>query len=247
MTGATPVPSMGIVPAGYQFARWDTRAFRPGNQILEYQFNGPKGRLLGPFRVPVVKFGKESFMWRDAFGGPDLGLDWKGETQAAGPTIKAEKGLVITVPGDKPYDLWAGVLDGPRVLHKTPGGDWSYTVTMPFLDRFGDWQTGLCVALRPGAFALFGPFQRNSITLEATGRNALASFPLPAAGKQIELRARKTANMLWFDWRVVGGVWSTPAPLDIDVAPGHVGVFAKTWQAAGITATFTETKMAALK
>lgn len=247
VSGPSPVREVGIVAVGYQFAHWSPSAFRPGTQMLEYQFNDKNGRVLGPFRVPVVRFGKESFLWSDAFVGPDLGPDWKVETQAGGATISASNGLTVALPGDKPYDLWAGVLNGHRVLRQAPDGDWSYTVTMRASEKFGNWQAGLCVALNPGEFAMFGPFQGNSITLEASGRNGLASFPSPAGKKPIELRARRTVDTLWFDWRVAGGTWSVPAPLSISAPPGEVGVFAKTWQPMAVSARFTEAVMATMQ
>ncbi|HEY3411492.1 MAG TPA: hypothetical protein VGM51_00395 [Armatimonadota bacterium] len=235
-------------------ARWDAASFKPSTQTLTYQFNDDNGRVLGPFRVPVVRFGQETPLWSDDFAGPaalgqvgmDPGPDWTVLKPAPGPTLSVSMGLRLTIPATQAYDLWNNAWDGPRVMRKAPEGDWSYTVTMEVPGIRGDGQAGLAVGLGSGAYAMFGPFQGTSIALEASGRNGMGSIPLPAPGTKIELRARRAGDTLWFDCRPDGGRWSVAVPLRVEAAPGEVGLFAKTWQAIPLSVTFNRAAMAKL-
>jgi hypothetical protein len=229
-------------------ARWDATAFKPGTQMLQYQFNDKKGCLLGPFRVPVVGFGKETPSWSDAFAGPDLENGWESVTPGSGQTVAVSNGLILAVPGDRACDFWVGVENAPRVLRPVPAEGWSFSVTMPASTRTGDWQSGITVALPNGGFAFFGPHSGRAIVLETSGQNGLASFPLPTDhSKPVTLRVRWTGGALWFDWRAGNGVWSRITMVASEAPPTKAGVFLKTWEPLSISAAFTEARMATLK
>lgn len=235
---------------GTFLARLDPKLFGQGTNELEYSISDSDlerhgaGRHAGPFKVPVVGFGKETPLWSDSFPGPDLGSEWTAVTPASGQKVNVSNGLTLTVPGDKAYDFWVGVENAPRVLRPVPADGWSFGVTMPAASRPGNWQSGIAVALHDGRFAFFGPHSGRAIVLETSGQNGLASFPLPAdQTKPITLRARWTGGTMWFDWRAGNETWSRITLVASDTLPTKAGVFLKTWEPLGVSATFTEARM----
>ncbi|HEY3265570.1 MAG TPA: hypothetical protein VGM37_01490 [Armatimonadota bacterium] len=244
---ATSGDALGVSGNDGRFSiRLPAEDFPDAGQTMRYTLTAGNATS-GPFETEVKRLGAEAELWRDTFAPGSLDARWRVETPEGGMARAGEDGLTISVPGDRPFDQWDNASNAPRVTCAVPAGEWTFRATVD--TKAGPegalWQAGVFVPIAERDGFYYGPFRGSALTLERAGKGTLASDALPPGTDRVELRVRRTADGLWFDWRPAGGAWRD-ATIVAAPAPQRVGMLLKTWGPNAAAATFTEAAMARL-